>query len=118
MTSLVACLSTGKGTWGHVSRLISDQNWDSIFLIAKRFAAENFNNEKAANIIIIDENKPLPELIGDISSALERKITGTEVALNMVSGSGKEHMALLSSLLKMGFAVRLVALTKDGIKEV
>jgi len=24
MTELIACLSTGKGTWGHVNRLIED----------------------------------------------------------------------------------------------
>ena len=33
MTDLIACLSSGKGTWGHVNRLISDGEWGKIFLI-------------------------------------------------------------------------------------
>jgi len=39
------------------------------------------------------------------------------VALNLVSGNGKEHMAILSALLKLGIGVRLMAVTKDGVRE-
>jgi len=35
----------------------------------------------------------------------------------MTSGSGKEHMALLSALLKLGLGIRLVSFTNNGIKE-
>jgi len=28
MTTLIACLSTGKGTWGHVSKLIEDEKFE------------------------------------------------------------------------------------------
>jgi len=42
MTELVACLSTGKGTWGHVSRLIADGTWEKIILITNDFGKENF----------------------------------------------------------------------------
>ena len=37
---------------------------------------------------------------------------------NFVSGMGKEHMALISALLKLGVGIRLMALTKNGIEEV
>ena len=49
---------------------------------------------------------------------LKEKISGIEVGLNIVSGSGKEHMALISALLKLGIGIRLVALTSNGVKEV
>jgi hypothetical protein len=49
---------------------------------------------------------------------LKDKIKGTEVALNLVSGTGKEHMAILAALLKLGVGIRLVALTKEGFKEI
>ena len=48
---------------------------------------------------------------------LSEKIVGTEVALNMISGTGKEHMALLSAVLKSGLGVRIVANTVEGMKE-
>jgi len=118
MTELVAILSTGKGTWGHVNRIIMDGSWDQIFLVCNEFAKQNYSNEKNAILIQVDSRKSLPELVEDIKSALKDKIKGTEVAVNLISGEGKEHMALLSALLKLGLAIRFVALTKDGIKEI
>ncbi|MBW2993157.1 hypothetical protein KY317_01120 [Candidatus Woesearchaeota archaeon] len=119
MTTLVACLSTGKGTWEHVARVIAGEDWEKIILITNEFGKENFNIEKKdIEVIVINPMRFLPELIEDIKRGLEGKIKGTEAALNMISGSGKEHMAVLSALLKLGFGVRLVALTKEGVREV
>lgn len=118
MTELIACLSTGKGTWGHVNRLMQDQEWDKIILITNEFGKENFTPEKPAEFIIIDANKGLKEIRDELEKKLKEKIKGTEVAINMISGTGKEHMALLSAVLKLGVGLRLVALTKEGIEEV
>ncbi len=57
------------------------------------------------------------DLISEIKKELKDKISG-EVALNITSGSGKEHMALLSVLMQCEVGFRFVALTKEGIKEV
>ena len=118
MTSLVACLSTGKGTWGHVSRLIADGQWDKIFLITNEFGKENFNNEKQAELISVDSRKGLEDLREDIKNALKGKINDTEVAINFISGEGKEHMAMVSAIIQLGLGVRFFALTKDGVKEI
>ncbi len=119
MTSLVACLSTGKGTWGHVAKLISDNQWDKIYIITNEFGKEQAKFDKPVELIIIDpDNQPLTDLIESIKNSLKGKLTDFEVAVNFISGSGKEHMALLSALLKLGIAVRMVALTKDGMKEI
>ena len=118
MTCLIACLSTGKGTWGHVSRLIKDGEWEKIILITNDFGKENFTAEKPAEMIVVNDRQGLEEVRDGIKKQLAEKLTGTEVALNLVSGTGKEHMALISSLLQLGFGIRLVALTKDGIKEI
>ncbi|MAG50052.1 hypothetical protein CL621_00230 [archaeon] len=117
MTELIACLSTGKGTWGHVNRLIQDQEWDKIFLITNEFGKENFTVEKEAEFIIIQQSQGLIELRDQIEKSLKDKVKGTEVAVNFVSGTGKEHTALISALLRLGVGIRLTALTKDGIKE-
>ena len=45
MTTLISCLSTGKGTWGHVNRLIEDGKYDHIFLITNDYVKENFNKK-------------------------------------------------------------------------
>jgi hypothetical protein len=118
MASLVACLGNGKGTWAHVAQVIDKQEWEKIFLVTNSFGVENFKPSKQVEYIIIDENKFLPEIIEDITKQLKGKIAGTEVALNMISGAGKEHMAVLSAIIKTGLGVRLVALTTKGIKEI
>ena len=117
MTDLVAVLSTGKGTWGHVGRRIADGEWDSIYLITNDFGREKFTAEKESTFIVVDSRQPMNDLISDIKKELKDRISG-EVALNITSGSGKEHMALLSVLMQCGVGFRFVALTKEGIKEV
>jgi len=119
MTELIAFLSTGKGTWGHVARLMQDQQWERIILLTNDYGAQNFKLEtNKADLIIINENIGIRELRDDIKNKLKERIKGTEVAVNFISGSGKEHMALISALLQLGVGIRFVALTKDGIEEI
>ena len=117
MTDLVACLTSGEKSWVHVSRLIKERDWKSIFLVTNELGQKNFKAEKRVEFITIDSSKPVFELINDIKKGLEGKLTDLEVALNIVSGNGKEHMAILSALLKLGVGVRLMAVTKSGVKE-
>ena len=117
MTDLVACLLAGEKSWAHVSRLIKEQNWKRIFLIADDYGKKNFKTEKNVEFIVVDSKKPVFELIEDIRKGLKGKITDLEIALNIVSGTGKEHMAILSALLKLGVGIRLMAVTKDGVRE-
>ena len=118
MTDLIACLSIGKGTWAHVSRLIEEQDWDNIFLITNEFGRENFQPKKQVEYILINSNRLLLDLIEDIKAQLQTKVNPIDVAVNLISGSGKEHMAIISALLKLGAGIRLVTLTPNGIKEV
>lgn len=117
MTDLVACISSGEKSWAHVARLVNEQDWKKVLLITNDFGKKNFKVNKAVDFVVVDFNKPVFELIDDIKKGLNGKITDLEVALNIVSGNGKEHMAILSALLKLGVGIRLMAVTKDGIKE-
>jgi len=118
MACLVANLSSGKGTLAHVSRVIDDVEWENIFLIVTKDVKAAFVPNKKVEYIIIDESRHTSDLTDDIISKLRGKILDTEVALNMISGNGKEHMATLSALLKLGLGVRLVALTVNGVREI
>jgi hypothetical protein len=118
MPELIACLSTGKGTWGHVSHLIRESQWDKVLLITNDYGKENFKKTENSEFIVINASQGLKELKDEIKSKLEGKIQNPEVALNIVSGSGKEHMALISAILQLGLSLRLMAVTKEGIEEV
>lgn len=114
MTDLIACLSSGKGTWQYLKELIEKEDWENIFLVTDSFGKDNFKPNKEINYILADNRKSIKAYTFEIKKQLEGKIKGFEVALNLTSGIGKEHMAILSAVLKLGLAIRLVALTKDG----
>jgi len=117
MTDLIACLSSGEKGRAHVSRLIEEKDWGNVYLITNEIGKNNFKSGKNVKFVLVDFQKPVSLLIEDIRNGLKGKLTDFEVALNLVSGNGKEHMAILSALLKLGVGIRLVAVTKEGVTE-
>jgi hypothetical protein len=117
---LVVLLSSGKGTWGQVAGIVNRGTWDKIIFITSDFfkdIVKKFDFSKKGEVIIIDFNKPIKEVISEIKNKIKEKIDGTEVALSIASGNGKEHMALISSLLQIPAGIKFVALVKEGIIE-
>ncbi len=110
---LIALLSSGKGTWGQISGLAKQGEWDNIILIGNEFA-KKFELETKHDFIEIREESVV-KMKQEILDKLKGKIKGIEVALSIASGSGKEHMALISALLSIPVGIRFTALTKDGI---
>ena len=110
---LVCFLGTGEGTWGQVAGVINKGEWESIILIGNEFA-KKFDSEKDFEFIEIKASQ-ITELKEEIHKKLQGKIKGTEVALSIASGTGKEHMALISALLSLPAGIRFIALTKEGI---
>ena len=118
MTTLIACLSTGKGTWSTVARLIDSADWEKVILITP-FAKDRFKADgKKVEVIQFNENVSMDELIKFLVDELAKRIVGIEVAVNLTSGSGYEHMALLSALIKLGVGIRFVIPDEGGVKEV
>jgi hypothetical protein len=116
MTDLIAFLSTGKGSWGHVSGLINGEEWDKIYLLTNDFGKEKFQPNEKTELFVCNFNAGAEELAKEIQDKLKDKISG-EVAVNFISGAGKEHMALISALMKMGVGFRLMVSEREGVKE-
>lgn len=110
---LICFLGAGEGTWGQVAGVINRGEWDSIILIGNDFA-KKFNSEKDFEFLEL-KSSGLVEMKEELLKKLKGKIKGTEVALSIASGNGKEHMALISAILNLPAGVRFTALTKDGI---
>ncbi|MEK6913212.1 MAG: hypothetical protein AABW47_00895 [Nanoarchaeota archaeon] len=110
----IALLSSGKNTWAQVSGLIKYGEWEKIILLGDDFAKQ-FTSEKPFEFIRVDLTKKLKELKEEFANKLKGKIDGTEVALSIASGDGKEHMALISALINLPVGIRFAALTKDGV---
>jgi hypothetical protein len=117
MTSLVACVGTGKGTWALVQKLLVQEQWDKIFLITNDFGKEKFQTPKEAEKVVLADSLTTVQCVEYITNSLQGKIAGFEVALNLTSGTGREHMAIISSVLKLGLAVRLVEPGAEKVAE-
>lgn len=129
MTTLVAVLGSGKGSWNQLLKLINIVDWERIILVANPFFAEKFNErfdikrlplEKKERIHLVKvdiERLRYGEAVNRLMKELSSLIVGVEVGVNLVSGTGKEHMVLLSSLLRLGFGIRLVDVEDDELIE-
>ncbi|UCD20743.1 MAG: hypothetical protein JSW08_03140 [archaeon] len=116
----IGLISTGKGTWGQVAGLVKRGSWDKVILVCPEFAKQRikqFDFAKYSELYFFNFDKTVKELVGEIREKLKDKIKGIEVALNIASGSGKEHIALISALLKIPVGVKFVVLTREGITE-
>lgn len=111
MPTLIACLSSGKGTWTEVTRIMQSQPWDKIFLITNQFGKDNFTSPLPnISLLVVDQFHATSSLTEYIKKQLQDKITDFDVALNLASGTGKEHMAVLEAVLELGLNFRLVTL--------
>ena len=110
-------ISTGKGTWSEVSQLMKDPSFKKIIVLTSSFGKENFKTmPENAEFVIINPDLEIEQLQKEIAEKLKSKVKGPEVAINMISGSGKEHMSLIAAMLNLGLGIRFVALTKQGVK--
>lgn len=111
---LIALLSSGKGTWAQVSGLMTYGEWDNIIVLGDDFS-KDFRHDKRFEFIKVGLSQRIKDLRDEISKKLKGKIKGTEVALTLASGTGKEHMALISALINLPVGIRFAALTKEGV---
>ncbi len=108
----VAVLGIGKGTWGHVARLIEQETWERILLISNDFAKDNFKPAKDVEWIMVNTRSGFDML----KNTIKEKLPTGDMAISIVSGSGKEHMALMVALKELKAKYELVILTGDGTK--
>lgn len=109
---LIAVLGIGKGSWGHVGRLISEEEWDKILIIGNDWGQENFTPSKEVEWILVN-NRAGFEVI---KNAIAEKLPDAEFSVSLISGSGKEHMALLAALKDSKKDFKIVVLTGEGTK--
>ena len=116
MSILIACLSNPE-TWIDVQKLINTKEFAMIYLVCNQWTKDNYQNPNNAELVLIDEKKSISENAEKIVSALQGKIQELDVGVNLISGTGAEHMAILSAVIKLGVGMRFVTADQQGIKE-
>lgn len=119
MTYLVACLGGEASTWTNVLQLCTQKEFSQSFLIVNETTKRNLNISKPnIHIIVVNANTPTVAIRDSIVAQLKGKINDLEVALNIDSGSGKEHTALITALMRLGLSFRLVVFENNKVEEV
>ena len=89
----------------------------SILLVKDKSTPKPLINNPKCKFIDVDTSAPLLELKEQMKEKLKAELNKElEVALSLASGTGKEHMALISALLNIPLGIKLVAYTKKGIE--
>ena len=114
---LVAFVGNDRENWGQITALNNKlEDCDKVVLVMDK-QAEGFPVSSKSKIIKIDCSKPLIELKQEMMDNLKKELSGEfEVALTLASGTGKEHMALISALINIPVGIRIVVFTREGVK--
>lgn len=112
---LVAYLGKDKENWGQVIALINRFDCERVFLVKDK-NSESFPVNEKCLIIEVDPTGSLANLKNEIKEKLSKELSNEfEVAISIASGTGKEHMALISALLSIPLGIKLAAYTKEGV---
>ena len=111
---LVALVGKDEENWGQINAVIKKGTWDKV-LIVKTAMTSNF--PEGTETVEVDANLPLAALKQELLVSLKEHLSGDfEVALSIASGTGKEHMALISALLSIPVGIRFAVYTKSGVE--
>ena len=111
---LVAFLGEDKQGWGQVKALLNHGAWNKAILINS--TKDSFPRTENCEIISVNSTKSLIDLKKDMMLKLKGKLSEFEAHVSIASGTGKEHMALISALLSLPVGIRLVVYTKNGVE--
>ncbi len=110
--SLIAVLGIGKGSWGHINRLVGNEPWKRVLLVSNEWGKANFKPAKPVEWLIVNNRARFDVLKDEFKS----KLPDGDLCVSLASGSGKEHTAILVALKEAGREYKLVILTAKGIQ--
>ncbi|MEM4396721.1 MAG: hypothetical protein QXR30_03620 [Candidatus Woesearchaeota archaeon] len=116
MATLIILATTGKGAWNRIYKLLNVFDWEKVLVITNKFGYEKLEfKESKVEKIEINFNAPYDYVINEIKEKV-KNYNLIEVALNISSGEGKEHVALIVALIKLGISLQFVDLEDNELK--
>jgi len=114
---LVAYLGSDRENWGQITALMNKMNECEKIILVKNKNVSGFPKNSRCCEISVNPALSLVELKQEIMNKISDRVSGDfEVAVSLASGTGKEHMALISALLSIPVGIRLVVFTKKGVE--
>jgi len=116
MNYLIAIISSGKGTWSEVSNLMNKGTWKKVFIITNDFTDEKFTVNKSNVEKVRINDRDFENSVKKLSKLFKESIQDMEVALNITSGTGKEHMIVINSILEAGLSFKFAVIEDNKVK--
>ncbi|MFH1650389.1 MAG: hypothetical protein ABIA93_07635 [Candidatus Woesearchaeota archaeon] len=118
MTKLLACLAEPVSSWPVVLKLVKCPDFEQIILFCDEKAQKAFKAPENVRVVSFDRMLSAESMRDYFFSILKDMPFEMDVALNLSSGDGKEHMALIAAALRTGSGIRFVTWRKDSMVEV
>ncbi len=114
--NIIILVGEDPSSYGQITGIINRSEAEKIILV-KNKNVKDFPSDDRCKIIEIDSAKDIMSLREDIKEKLRKEVNADfEVSLSIASGTGKEHMALVSALLAIPVGVKFIAFTKNGLE--
>ncbi len=113
---LVCFQGNDKENYPQLNALIKRGEWDKVAIIKSK-EVEEFISGDNIKVLEINSKASISELKEEIKQKLKSHLSKEfEVALSIASGTGKEHMAVISALLSIPVGIKLTVYTKNGVE--
>jgi hypothetical protein len=114
---LITLALTGKGSWAKVYSLLNKEQFDSIILLTNTYGKERFQPNNKTKVLEIDNEQPIKALKQALKVILKPEIKDIEVTINIDSGTGKEHTALICALIEIGVGINFITVENNEMIE-
>jgi len=116
MTQLIACLSTGKGTWTTIARIISSEDWENLFLITNEFGKEKFNAKNPRSMML---RQPGGAHMGYVNCTKQRPLNNLTRSVvgaiaSALSGGPPNAAPPFDEPLGLGWSLEAIQLSEDA----
>ena len=115
LMEFIAFIGEDKENWGQITAIMNRIETEKIILIKNNNVSDfpDLSDNEKIETMKADSSLPLIQLKQYLVEKLKPLLSGEfDVALSIASGTGKEHMALVSALLTIPVGIRLVVYTK------
>lgn len=114
---LIALALSGKGSWSKVFRLVKEELFTKVIILTNDFGKDKIVPIDKMKVLQINNEANVKELKSEIFQLLKKEIDDVEVAINIDSGIGKEHTALICALLEVGIGIRFFSVEQEEVVE-
>jgi hypothetical protein len=121
MHTLIVCLDPKSDERSEVDKIVNSGLFATVYIVGDLSNIDYYKNLSKIKVFSIPviSSSPIEELQDKLLKELKKafgqnKMMDMDIALNISSGNGRLHASIISTVMKLGYGIRLVGLDKEG----